>query len=132
MPVEPNRREGGPSERAAVPHGAGTFARRTGQAVREAQSRVVVTLGAVLMLLDGLSRSPWAAWLAISKDVGLVSGMMGAPVMLVGFAWRWSRIRCPKCGAAVHWRHVTTQPMFRKDLSDPDRYGCPSCGYNPV
>jgi hypothetical protein len=107
----------------------GTFARRTGQSGRSGVAFVVATGGWALLLLDAASRSPWGAYLSISPDTGTILGFLSPFVVLAGMALRWWGIRCPQCHAAVYWRHLSSQSIFRKDTSDPDRYGCADCGY---
>ena len=109
----------------------GSFAKRTGQSSRKGLAAFVSVCGGVLLLIDGTSRSPWRAGLGVTTDVGTMCGLAGPFVVLAGLALRWWGVRCPQCHAPVYWRHVSSQALFRRDTSDPDRYGRVDCGYQP-
>jgi hypothetical protein len=110
-----------------------SFAKRTGQSRHAAVGATAGLLGAALALVDGLSRSAYGSRLMLPswEPAAFACGLVGPALLLIGMMWPWWTIRCPRCGIRVHWWHVSRQPIFRKDTSNPDLFGCRNCGFRP-
>ncbi len=109
----------------------GTFAERTGQAKRAAIGAGLASVGGIVLLVSAAARSPWGERLGISTDMAFEFVLVSLVLTAAGVAVRWFGIRCPRCQTSVYWRHLVSQPAFQKDTSDPDKYGCPECRYQP-
>jgi hypothetical protein len=113
------------------PRRSGSFAARTGQSGRAVAARSLLLAGALLLLLDAITRSPWGIRMGLFAKSGIAFGLFGGAVIITGTLLKWCSIRCPRCHAPIYWRHVTSQSVLKKDSTDPDRFGCGDCGYQP-
>jgi len=100
-------------------------ARLTGQLgrLRVAKGLIFGSFGLALMVL--VARSSYGRQLNLSGDLEVLLEMMVPALSLAGMVLHWRAVRCPRCGVAMEWRRVTTQPLFSKT----DEAKCSNCGY---
>jgi hypothetical protein len=100
-------------------------ARLTGQLgrLRLAKGLIFASAGFALMAL--VARSAYGRQLNLSGDLEFLLEVMVPALSLAGMVLHWRAVRCPRCGVAMEWRRVTTQPLFSKT----DEAKCLNCGY---
>jgi hypothetical protein len=104
------------------------FAQATGQAWKH-RIRNGLFVAAIAAMLALFSVFRWGNPLGLSDDWTMAVFFLVLPVFCV---WNAVAIRCPRCGKAPAWYHMTHGSFRGAGTRAEVVRSCPACGFDPT